>query len=144
MIGGLGWAEPESSIISLGSPAAGAGFTYTNPGTVVQSILSVSFHMVNAVAAGSRIPTLSFLDADGAAFANVASGFTAGSGVTADFLFAQGIQEFGANDAAAIGVPIPPYKLGVGTSLSLAVTAKNAADQISVVRIVVAKWPVRP
>lgn len=143
-IGDLGWKQPESSIIGVPSPLIGLGFTYTNPGTVTQEILSVSFKMVNAAVAVSRIPVLSYLDPDGVAFAAVASGFTTGSGITSRYLFAQGIQEFGANDAAHIGVPIPPFKLGVGTSLSLGVTAIDAGDQISEVRIVVAKWPVRP
>jgi hypothetical protein len=137
-------ASPEIRDRRHRKPAAGLGFTYPNPGTVDQTIVSVSFKLVNAAVAVSRIPTLSFLDQDGTAFAAIAAPFTTGTGVTSRYLFAVGINQFGANNAANIGVPIPPFKLYVGTSLSLAVTAEDAGDQISEIRLTVAKWPVRP
>ena len=144
LIGDLGWQQPESSIIGVPSPLVGLGFVYTNPGTVTQGILSVSFKMVNAAVAVSRIPVLSYLDPDGVAFAAVASGFTTGSGITSRYLFAQGIQEFGANDAANIGVPIPPFKLDVSHSIAVTIVAKQTGDQVSAIRLALQQWHVRP
>lgn len=143
-IGGLGWLQPESSIIARDNRAGNVAVTYPVPGTVTEQILSVSFKIVVAGTDGARIPTLSYLGPDGVAFAAVAAPFSVGNAITARYLFAVGINQFGGNDAANIGVALPPFKLGVGTSLSLGVTAGTAGDAISEVRIVVAKWPVRP
>lgn len=143
-IGDLGWLQPESSIIARSNGVGNVAITYPVPGTVTEQILSVSFKIVVAGTDGARFPTLSYLDPDGTAFAAVAAPFSVGNAITSRYLFAMGINQFGANDAANIGAALPPFKLGVGSSLSLGVTAGTAGDAISEVRIVVAQWPVRP
>lgn len=130
--------------VSIGSPAAGQGFTYTLPKTCVAVVRSVSFTLVNAAAAGSRIPRLEFLTNEGAVFASVAAPFTTGNAVTSRFTFAVGIQQFGANDAAAIGAPIPKYVLEDGAAVRVAIAAVNVADQVSGVFAFVDQLPIRP
>jgi hypothetical protein len=138
------WRHPKSAIIGRPNPAVATGFTYACPGTVEQVVQAVTFKLVTDNQAASRIAVLSFLDQDGTAFAAVASGFTQAASTTTVYTFAYGIQEFGANDAANIGVPIPAFKLTVGLSLALTITAKQTGDQVSDVRLAVEQFNVRP
>lgn len=144
LIAALGWEQPRVAVIPLGTPAAGAGFSYSPPGTEDTEIVSVFFHMVNAAVDGARLPTLSFVAPGGVTFAKVAAPFSSGNAITSEFLFSTDSQQFGANDAANIGAPIPRYKLVVGSKIVLAVTAKDVGDQITGVCVAVRQWPVRP
>lgn len=129
---------------TIGSPAAGQGFTYQLPKTCLAVVRSVSFTLVNAVAAASRIPRLEYLTSEGSVFAAFAAPFTLTSGQTSRFTFAVGCNQFGANDAAAIGCPIPGYVLEDGAAIRVAVAAVNAADQISGVFVFLDQLPIRP
>lgn len=135
---------PPTRVVARPMPVAGGGFTVPVPGTQQWSVISVSFKLVNAAAAGARVPSLTFLDPDGTAIASIPAAFTLGNGLTSRFLFAVGIQTYGANDAVGIGTPIPPYKLDVDSSLAVSIATANAADQVSEIRLGVSQWNVRP
>lgn len=129
-------------VVTVGSPVAGAGFTRTVPGDVLWIVRSVSFSMVNAAAAASRIPRVEFLDGSGSVFFAVAAPFHTTTGVTSRFSFGVGINQFGAIDAANIGAPIPELTLVGGLAVRVAVTAMNAGDQISGAALFVDQLPV--
>lgn len=129
--------------ITVGSPAAGLGFTYTVPGSEVQRVMGVSFVLVNAVAVASRIPRVEYVDGSGTVFFAVAAPFVTTSGKTARFNFGVGLNQFGADDAAQIGAGLPPFTLTAGNSVRVAVTAINASDQISGVHVFVEQMHVR-
>lgn len=130
--------------VSVGSPAAGQGFTYSVPKSEIQVVRAVSFVLVNAAAAASRIPRVEFLTNNGDVFFVAASPFVTTTGKTARFNFAVGIQQFGADDAAQIGAAIPKFTLEDGAKIRVAVTAVNAADQISGVYLFVDQLGIRP
>jgi hypothetical protein len=109
-----------------------------------QEIVAVSFQLVTDANVADRIAVFQFLDPDGNSFASVAAGFTQAASLTTVYTFAVGIQEFGANDAANIGVPIPQVKLLSGYGVKVTLTAKQATDQVSAVKLILNQWPVRP
>src|SRR6266545_211079 len=129
--------------ITIGSPAAGAGFTHVVPGASRQRILSVSFTLVNAVAAANRLPRVEYLNAAGEVFYSAAAPFVTTSGVTSRFSFAVGVTQLGANDAAQIQGALPGFVLNAGLAIRVVVGAVNAADQISGASLFVEQWPVR-
>jgi hypothetical protein len=140
----FGWKHPESAIIGRPNPAASTGFTYSCPGTAEQIVQAVTFKLVTDAQAADRIAVLSFKDQDGTTFAAIASPFTQAASLTTLYTFSVGTTQFGADDAANIGVPIPPFKLTVGLSLVLTLTAKQSGDQVSDVRLAVQQFNVRP
>lgn len=135
---------PPTRVVARPLPAAGGGFAVPVPGTQRWEIVSVSLKLVDAAAAGARLVSLNFLDPDGIMFASIPATFTVGNAITSRLLFAVGIQQFGANDAAGIGTPIPPYTLDVSSSISVTFTNANASDQVSEIRLAVRQWNVRP
>jgi hypothetical protein len=137
-------SHPRSAVAAVPMPAAGGGFTVPVPGTQEWEVLAVSFKLVASAVAGSRIAVLTYTDPDGIAFAALASPFTVAASNTSRILFASGIQQSGANNAGNIATPVPPFKLGVGSSLVVTVLAVDVADQISEARVTYNAWNVRP
>lgn len=130
-----GYDVAAHGVAAPGQPAAGGGFTYKVPHSETQFVLAVCFKLVNAVAVAARLVTLTLLDGTGVPIAVASAGFTTASGVTSRFTFAVGITAYGANDAAAIGAPLPPVWLVSGQSVVAAIANANAADQLSDVRV---------
>lgn len=139
-----GFQHPDTQVVSIGQPAAGAGFTYVLPGTCDTRVIAVSFRLVNFAAAGARIPIVSFQDQGGVSFAAVPAPFSAGNAITTDYTFAIGQNPVGANDAANIAGGIPDLTLPVGFKLALTLVNPNAGDQVSRIRVAVQQFPVRP
>lgn len=144
LIAGLAWERPASQFVPSPAPAVGDGFTYTVPGTMDQEIVAVSFQLVTDDNAADRIAVFSFLDPDGNPYAPVGSAFTQAASLTTVYTFAVGIQQFGADDAANIGVPIPAVKMLSGYGVQVSLDAVQVGDQISGVRLLLNQWPVRP
>lgn len=138
------WEHPRTAIQALANPAAGVGFSIPTPGTVEQELQALTFTVVSDANAASRIVVVKFLDPTGVSFTEVASGFTQAASKTSVYTFAVGIQEFGANDAANIGVPIPALQLDVTLSLSVSITGVQVGDQVSKIRAAWSRWPTRP
>src|SRR6266576_5273340 len=103
-------------------------------------VQACSFRLVTDGNAASRIVVFSFTDASGTVIFPVASPFTQAAAKTTDYTFAVGIQQFGANDAANIGAGIPALKLYVGLSVAVTITAKQAGDQVSRIRLGLSQW----
>ena len=138
------WLHGSHEPIRGQSPAAGAPFAYTVPGTVEQEIIAVSFTYTASAAVATRIPVIRFLDYGGESFCEVGLPF----GITATnhsrVTFGLNMVQFGAANSARMGCAIPPMKLGDGLSFELTADAIAAADQISAVAFFVRQWPVRP
>lgn len=138
------WSHPRSVIQSVGNPPVANGFTIVTPGTVEQTLRSLSFRLVADSNAASRIVVFQFVDPDGLAFGQVAAPFTLAASNTSDYTFAVGIQQFGANNAANIGASIPELKLDVSLAVAVTITGVQVGDQISRIRAAWNRWPVRP
>ena len=135
------WVQHEP--VTIGSPAAGSGFTHTVPGSTVQRVRSLSFLLTNDGNAANRLPRVEFLNASGEVFAAVAAPFTIPANVAARYTFGVGLQQYGANGAAQIGGPIPDYKLSAGLALRVVIANVQAGDQISVASLFVDQFPLR-
>lgn len=138
------WQHPRSVVQSVANPAVGLGFTIPTSGAGEQIVQSLSFVLVSNGNAANRIPRVEFLDSNATVVAAIASPFLQTASHTIRYTFAVGIQQFGANDAAFIGAALPPFKLDVSMSVRVAIAAVDAADQVSAVSLVAARWPVRP
>jgi hypothetical protein len=138
------WEHPRTAIQALSNPAVSTGFTLSTPGAVEQALQALTFTLATDGNAANRLVVVKFLDPTGVSFAEVASPFTQAASLTSVYTFAAGIQQFGANDAAHIGVPIPSFLLDVSLSLSVTITAKQVGDQVSLVRAAWSRWPTRP
>lgn len=138
----IGGAYQPSQVVAPPQPAAGGGFTYKISIAELVIVRSVAFTLVNAAAVAARLVSLDFLDGTGVVLARASSGFTTATGITTVFTFAAGINVYGANDAAAIGAPIPELVLVAGQSIRVNIGAVNAADQISNARVVVDQYGV--
>ncbi len=121
--------------VSLGSPAAGLGFEYEPAGHGPARVLAVTFQLVTAVAVAARAPVVSFLDGSGNAVAQVAAPFTQAASFTCLYSFTVGGVQYGANNAAHIGGPLPKLTIDSRITLAVTVAAVQAADQISKVRL---------
>lgn len=143
-IGALGWESPSVNLPTVPTPAAGAGFSFTDPGTMESIVSACSFRLVTDANVADRIVVFSFTDGSGTAIFPVAAPFTQAASKTTDYTFAVGIQQFGANDAANIGVGIPPLKLRSGLGVKVTIVAVQATDQVSAIRLGLSQWPVRP
>ena len=144
LIAGLAWEHPSSAFHPAPTPAVATGFAYTVPGTVDQLVVAVSFQLVTDGNAADRLVTFQFVDYDGTSYAPVAAPFTQAASLTTLYTFAVGIQQFGADDAAAIGCGIPPVKLPSGCGVKVTLGSVQVGDQVSAVALLLNQWPVRP
>jgi hypothetical protein len=144
MIAVEGWRHPSTAIASVANPAAGAGFTYKMNGSVVTRVRSLALTLVTSATVAARVVTLAYVGPDAVPFATFASPFTIAASLTSLVTFAVGIQQQGANNGASIGIPIPDYRLEVGTSLVVTVGAVDTTDQVGTIRLALEQWPVRP
>lgn len=131
-----GWKHEP---VTIASPAVATGFAYRVPGSEAQRVFTVSFVLVTDANVAARIARVEFLNASSDVFAAVASPFTQAASKTTRYTFGVGMQQYGANDAAFIGAPIPDLFLRDGLSLRVAVTAIQAGDQISGISVFVAQ-----
>lgn len=138
------YGEVSTSVVTRPSPAAGGGFTYAPPEAVRFKVAAVSFQLVTAVAVATRLVSLDLLDGASNIIGRFSAGFTQSASKTSVYTFAAGINEYGANDAAAIGAPLPDLWLPDGSSIAVNVGAVQAADQVSAVVVTLRQYGIRP
>lgn len=124
-----------SQVVTVSTPAAGAGVTFKYSGSEFWRVRAVCFQLVTSNAVANRIGYLDFLDGDGKRLGRFSSGYTQTASLTTVYTFGLGMNVYGANAAASIGAPLPELWLRKGCSLSVGVTAIDAGDQISAVRV---------
>lgn len=143
--GGVGhWQDWRQHVpITVGAPAAGSGFTHAVPGATFQRVRVVSFLLTTDGNAASRLPRVEFLNAAGDVFAAVAAPFTLAASLAARFTFGIGLNQYGANNAAQIGGPLPDVLLESGLAVRVAIASVQAGDQVSGSSLFVDQYPVR-
>lgn len=133
----------EARPVAVPNPAAGAGFTYSLPGSERTRVLAVCFQLVTAVAVAARRVSCDLIDGEGGILGRFSSGFTQAASLTTVYTFAVGVNAYGANDAAAIGAPLADLMLPGAGSAVVSIANVQAADQVSAVRVTVAQVPYR-
>jgi hypothetical protein len=139
-----GWQRPSTALLALANPAAGGGFRHRFDGSVVTVVRSIAFTLVTSATVAARIATVAFAGPTDVPFATFASPYTVAASLTSLFTFAVGVNQAGANNAGAIVLPIPEYRLEVGTSVVVTVGAVDTTDQVGTVWLALEQWPVRP
>ena len=124
-----------SQIVTVSSPAAGAGQTFKYAGSEFWRVRAVSFQLVTSATVANRIVYLDMLDGDGKRLGRFSSGYTQTASLTSVYTFGVGMNVYGANAAASIGAPLPDLWLRKGCELSIGVTAIDTTDQLSVIRV---------
>lgn len=137
------WGEAEPSVVGRPDPAAGGGFTYALPFSERSLVAAVTFQLVTAAAAASRIVYLDLLDSGGVRIGRFSPGLNQTATHTTVYTFAVGLNAYGVADAASMGAPLPFLPLPDGCTVSVGITAVQAADQISGIRLTVLQAPVR-
>lgn len=130
-------------VIALPQSPPGQGFTFTPSGAVVTELIAVSFRVVTSAGVANRQVFLEFRDSAGFSFATVAAPFQQTATHTTDYSFTCGGLQYGANDAAHIGGPLPCLSMDNTLQLVAGITAIQAADQISRITLAARLWPIR-
>jgi len=131
-------------VVALPSPAAGAALTYTVPGAVQQTPLSIVFTYTASANAANRFPSVQYLDWAGIPFFEAQSPFKLIATNVAVVSFAVDIAQFGADSATVMGSPIPALRLGDGLRVKIGATGIDVADTITLGRMFVQQYDVRP
>jgi len=119
--------------VSITSPAAGAGFTYTYSVAEAWKLRCLSFQMVTDANAANRIVYLDIIEPGGLRIGRFSSGFTQTTALTTIYTFSNDIAAYGANAAASIGAPTPNVWLHPGSKITVGVTNVQVGDQISTI-----------
>lgn len=130
--------------VTLTSPAAGAALTYTVPGAVNLEVLALSFTYTADANAANRFPSLAILDQSGQAIGPICTPYKLVATDVSRITFGVGIVQFGADSAAQIGCGIPPLRIQDGLRIRVTATNIQATDTITLARMYVRQWGVRP
>jgi hypothetical protein len=131
----------RGAVVAIPHPAAGAGFTYSAPGSQRTRIVTVAFQLVTSATVATRTVVVSYKDSDGTVFYSVPAPFTQAASKTTEYSFALGIVNYGVNDGANIGGPLPDVTLDVGESLVVTVTNVDTTDAVTNVRLYAEQYP---
>lgn len=138
----LGWGAAKRTVIAAPQPAPGAGVTVAVPESECQMLVAVTFRLVTSAAIATRVPIVSVLDGSGVAVAACPSGKSTAATLTTDYSFLVGVGEWDAASTTNAAGPLPPLMLDAGDSITITVSAIDAGDQLSRVRVVLLQEPV--
>lgn len=130
--------------VTLPAPPAGQGLAFSIAQSEASELLGVSFTVVTSAGVANRAARVELRDSTGVPLAAVAAPFVQTATKTSRYTFAPGLQQFGANDAVAIGGPLPAWVIDGRITIAVVIAAIQAADQISDARYIVRAQPVRP
>lgn len=140
----LGHGYAFTQRVAVASPAAGAGFTYTNDGRYIELFDSLAFKIVTSSQAANRLVTLTVKDADGVVLATVPTNAALTASKTGQYTFLQSFSgTLGATDGPFLSV-FPQILLQPMWSVTVAVVAIDTADQVSNIRATIERFVTGP
>jgi hypothetical protein len=140
----LGHGRAFSQVLSVATPAAGAGFTYTNQNFYWEYIDSVSFKLVTGSNAANRLVNLSVQNAAGDVLATVPPAAATTASKTAQYTYLDGYSATtGATDGPFLNV-MPGVWLQPDFKIVVTITNVDAADQISAIRVYAERFVTGP
>lgn len=134
----------EARVVGLPGAAATAGVSYVIPGASRIRLRAVTFKLVTLAGVANRIAVVSLFKASGDAVVSVAAPFVQTASKTSLYTFGEGLQQFGANDAARIGGPFVGGCLPENLTLAVSVLAAQAGDVLSGVRLLLEQHVEQP
>lgn len=140
----IGHGRAFTQLQTVTTPAAGAGFTYTNNGKYWELIDSLSFQMVTGGNAANRQVLATIKDGGGVQLAAFPSASVQTASLTWQYTFLPNIDTF--NTVVSLNVVSPMAEIFLQPMFSLAVTvgAVDAADQISNIRLYTQRFVTGP
>lgn len=137
----------EPRVITIPNPGAGNNATFSVPGSESMILSSVAFLLTTSAVAGTRTPVVEISDGAGIDIVAAAAGFGAAASTTAQYAYSYGLAEWDAAQPAAAtnfaSGPVPLVPLAVGDTITIRVTAIDAGDTLTNVRLVVLQRAVR-
>jgi hypothetical protein len=144
LTGGVHYGRGWPHLKRVPNPAAGLPASIKVPGDRIQRMVVVRATLTASVAVATRGVALQFLDADGVVFGAFSPvGEVVKEGV-ASFTWAPGGSRSTAIVAGESQSAIPDLLLLPGMSAKVAVSAMDAADQLSAVSFYLEEWPNGP
>jgi hypothetical protein len=131
----LGHGHAFSEVVTVPSPAAGAGFTYTNTGSQWQLIDSIAFRIVTDGNAANRQVKLVYANAEGVALATLPTASVQTATLTWDYTWSTDFDTFNTVVALAVTSPLLNIFLQPGFQIVVSVGAVQAGDQISRIKL---------
>lgn len=138
----IGRGFPQLKV--LGTPAAGAGVTYSIAGSGWESVRAVAFTLATSAAVANRVPRLRYLDGDGVPFAGSSVSTAQAASTTVAYNFMVGIGQVVGVAGAQAAYFLPDIFLGPGWSLELSIVTVDVADQLSNLRVYTETFPTGP
>lgn len=131
----LSVVDDLSQVVSVPTPAAGGGFTYTLSVAEYTRIRAVCFQVVTSSTTANRVVSLDLIDPAGGILSRSSGGFNQTASLTVVYTFAVGLNTYGANAALSIGSGLPPLWLRPGSKITANVAAVDTTDQLSAIRL---------
>lgn len=131
----LGHGAAFSQVLRVPSPAAGAGFTYTNDGYYWEYVDSLSFQLATDGNAGNRLVDLTVQDGNGVTIATVPPAAATTASKTAQYTYLDNYsQTTGATDGPFLNT-FPGVFLQPEYKIVVTIGAVQVGDQISDIRL---------
>lgn len=131
----VGHGHAFSQLVPVTTPAAGVGFTYTNSGRYWEVLDLAAFQLVTGSNAANRQVTLSVKNGLGIAIATLPSASVQTASLTWQYTWSTEFSNFNTVVGLAVTSPLPYVFLQPSYSVSVAVGAVDAADQISNIQL---------
>lgn len=125
-----------SQAVLVPIPAAGAGFTYTLPGSEYSRLRSVAFSLTTSSATATRTVSLSLRSAGGVTVARIPSPASQTASQTDKYTFGVGLYPYSVNASSSVVAPLPDLWLPGGSQVIVTVASIDTADTITVPLIV--------
>lgn len=132
-----GWPE----VVYGTQPAAGGGFSLTNPGRIGWLLLGVTFRLVTDANAANRFVRVEADDGSGTIYSRNGFAQAVTAGTTAFFTFqgSRGSSDWNANNEAYL--PLQPLLFAPGHKLLISIAGVQAGDQLSQIALMFERFP---
>jgi Flp pilus assembly protein CpaB len=144
LTGGVHYGRGWPHLLRLANPAAGIAAVHQVPGDRVQRLVVARAKLTASEAAATREVALQLLDADGVPFGVFSPVGEVKASGAASFTWAVGSSRTTAILGGESQSAIPDLLLSPGMSVKVAVSAIDAADQLSAVSFYLEEWPNGP
>lgn len=131
----LGHGHAFSEVVAVPSPAVDSGFTYTQAGQQWAILDTIAFRLVSDSNAANRQVTLTIADGGGVALATLPAASVQVASKTYDYTWSTNFTTFNTVIANVITAPLPIIFLQPEYSVTVAIGAKQAGDQVSNIRL---------
>lgn len=137
--------EPLPLEVLLGdSPAAGSGFSITNPGRLGWLLVAVRFQLVTSAVVGNRNVTVDYEDGNGTIYMRHPFSAAQAAGATQLYNLSERYGAPFAGSSGALFGGLNPMPFDVGRKLQVNVAGMDAGDQLSSIVLAFLRPPTAP